>query len=486
MQLPANVILDVIISLALIFALLSVLVSLINETWTHYFNYRGKFLKRAIGELINDKQNLNYAELLFNHDIINRLIKTNTKLLYGLVNFKRTNLPGHITANQFADAFIDIMLQQAQRNTPINVSTNADGTIQLSQPTTATPQNLAALFQASLETMNGSKMKDMLSSFHLKSLGGSPTSTDATHADYYDKLKKLIGDWFDEYMSQSSGDYKVKQRPRLAAIGLIVAIGLNVDSIHLAKKIFNEPELRASLVNNAMLYSDVLAHQSDSVRYSISGQLAAVKDYHEKVDSLIRVEIKRKSAKDSTNVDSLMKVIKKGLQNDSTKLAKAIRLMIDQLDIADSLKNSYSIALQTEIIRLPIGYNQDEAPLSWFGSGCNGDCKHGHHRHNDNEEHGACEKDSSSMKQNCCVHNEAEKKDDQKKSLDEPHSQEERDQARIMQYYANRNAGEGNAVWMYFLGIIISSLSLSLGAPFWFEALMKLVNLRRGAVKPKS
>jgi hypothetical protein len=467
MQVPDNTILDVILSLVLIFALLSVLVSLINETWAHYFNNRGSFLKKTIAELINDKQNLNYAELLFNHDIINRLIKTNESKLYGLTNFKRTNLPGHITANQFADAFIDIMLQQARRNTPIIINTNADGAIQLSPQTAAVPQNLANLFHLSLETMNGSKMKDMLSSFHLKSLGGTSLSDATTPADYYDKLKKLIGEWFDEYMNQSSGEYKVKQRPRLTIIGLVVAMGLNVDSLHLAKKIFNEPELRESLVNNAMLFGDALAHQSDSVRYSISGQLAAVKEYHQKVDSSLKVMVK-KSVGDSAAVDSTRKVIINGLQKDSTALAKAIRSMINQLDIADTLKNSYSMALHTEIARLPIGYRKDEAPLSWFGGGGGSeDCGADHHHRGKH-------------------HNESEKKADLKKQVDQPASQVERNNAKVMQYYANRNAGKGNAVFMYILGIIITSLSLSLGAPFWFEALMKLVNLRRGAVKPKA
>ncbi len=37
----------------------------------------------------------------------------------------------------------------------------------------------------------------------------------------------------------------------------------------------------------------------------------------------------------------------------------------------------------------------------------------------------------------------------------------------------------------YLLGIAITALSLQFGAPFWFDVLMKLVNLRRAGTKPK-
>jgi hypothetical protein len=37
---------------------------------------------------------------------------------------------------------------------------------------------------------------------------------------------------------------------------------------------------------------------------------------------------------------------------------------------------------------------------------------------------------------------------------------------------------------LYFAGIAITAFSLSAGAPFWFDLLLKLVNIRRSGAKP--
>ncbi|NEQ03219.1 hypothetical protein [Moorena sp. SIO3E8] len=43
--------------------------------------------------------------------------------------------------------------------------------------------------------------------------------------------------------------------------------------------------------------------------------------------------------------------------------------------------------------------------------------------------------------------------------------------------------------WVYFkfvVGIILSAIAICMGAPFWFEVLNKLVNVRNTGDKPKS
>jgi hypothetical protein len=39
------------------------------------------------------------------------------------------------------------------------------------------------------------------------------------------------------------------------------------------------------------------------------------------------------------------------------------------------------------------------------------------------------------------------------------------------------------SIW-YFVGIAITGIALSTGAPFWFDILLKLVNIRRAGGKP--
>jgi len=58
------------------------------------------------------------------------------------------------------------------------------------------------------------------------------------------------------------------------------------------------------------------------------------------------------------------------------------------------------------------------------------------------------------------------------------------DKARLA-YYKDRNASMCEYNWLrWVVGIYITTVSLSLGAPFWFELLVRLINIRRSGPKP--
>src|SRR5258706_5333399 len=110
MTLPNNNILDIIISLTLIYALLSVLVSIALEAWSQYTMARGKQLKEAIHQLLNDSLNFHYGELFYNHFLINGL-RSDAK-----------RLPQYISSNLFAEVFIDIIADQVQHDRPVKLA----------------------------------------------------------------------------------------------------------------------------------------------------------------------------------------------------------------------------------------------------------------------------------------------------------------------------------------------------------------------------
>jgi hypothetical protein len=57
----------------------------------------------------------------------------------------------------------------------------------------------------------------------------------------------------------------------------------------------------------------------------------------------------------------------------------------------------------------------------------------------------------------------------------------------LLLYNAKRNYDPNWwTVTLYIFGICISAVSLSFGAPFWFDLLMKFVNIRRAGKKPES
>lgn len=57
-------------------------------------------------------------------------------------------------------------------------------------------------------------------------------------------------------------------------------------------------------------------------------------------------------------------------------------------------------------------------------------------------------------------------------------------QPRDSSYFELHKLGTFSNIIVYLLGIIITAVSLSFGAPFWFDLLLKAVNLRRSGAKP--
>jgi hypothetical protein len=72
-----------------------------------------------------------------------------------------------------------------------------------------------------------------------------------------DKVEKLdtfraqVEHLFDDTMERASGWYKRKVQVVLALLATLVVIGLNVDTVHVATKLWNEPALRQSLAAQA-------------------------------------------------------------------------------------------------------------------------------------------------------------------------------------------------------------------------------------------
>jgi hypothetical protein len=63
-----------------------------------------------------------------------------------------------------------------------------------------------------------------------------------------DKLRARIETWFDDAMDRLSGIYKRFAQYFLLALGILIAVVLNIDSVHLAVALYQQPTLRAQIV----------------------------------------------------------------------------------------------------------------------------------------------------------------------------------------------------------------------------------------------
>ena len=98
MVLPTSIsgYLDSILSLVLVYFLLSRLVSILTERYAKLFKLRANFLQNAVYKLCQDGV-VTYGHLVYTHPLVK------------VLNKNEKEGPSYLTAETFADAFIDVI-----------------------------------------------------------------------------------------------------------------------------------------------------------------------------------------------------------------------------------------------------------------------------------------------------------------------------------------------------------------------------------------
>lgn len=399
MDFANNTILSILISLVFIYASLSILVSILMEWFNYLTKERGKHLKESIHNLLQDGKNESLGQQFYDHVTIS-----------GLSSIKK-RLPDYISSDMFSEAFVDIIAQQNTASTTTDESVVSN---------TVDPKILKMMtrFESGVNAMQPSPFKNLMISFIDKS------GTD------YTVLKAHLENWYNDYMDRVSGWYKLNQRTKLIFIGFIVAIGLNVDSLHLIKVLSLDDTLKNRLVQQADQTVDRI--KDSSVNQPTIGSMQ-----NEQLLDLVKpsktTDTDKLSPKANTN-----QFKKYMLFNDS--LTKAQLIFTDSVSKQSVKQLDEGIHVLSQL-DIPVGWSCNAAPLSWI---------------------------------TCCHY-----------SPNNLLSQQASQTPSLTTYMDHRNAtsGDGN-FWKYLIGIIISGFSLSFGAPFWFDLLVKLVNVRRSGKVP--
>lgn len=414
MQLFINPIVEISISLIFVYALLSILSSILVEWWNHARKSRGKLLQDAIIQLLYDPYNLSYGELLMNHFLI-----------HNLRNPHNRRPAQYISSNLFAEALIDIIAQQARHNLKISLpeADDAKGEVKevKGQNKSKEAKQVLVRFKAGLEMMKPSPLRDTFFSFFDKAEDGKKDE-DVNYS--YAKLKAAFEQWYNDYMDRVTGWYKTKMMRTNLIFGFIIAIGLNVDSIHLFRVLSMDSALRQEMLEVA--------------------ETAAL-NYQTLADS------------SKQNSAALTRIVQHSLGDTSTTVVDSTRAK-ELIRRADTLTQLYasradSILGVAAALNVPIGWNKRIAPLSWFW------------------------KEKSDKKMEAAEQKKGTTDDKSRSNL---HQHPNR--PGLLAYNERRNHCPD---LFYFLGILISGFALSFGSPFWFELLVKLVNIRKSGGKPK-
>lgn len=427
-------ILDIIISLVLIYALLSFLVSILNEFLSQLLEERSGMLRSSIMKLLSDESNANYGELFFNHRNIQAITRLSARRIFGFFKRKSTNPketpPSYISASLFADTLIDIIAAQAsrqldtapQKDASGNPVLDASGNKTPAGPGTALPGNIVDRFVTGVEAMKPSPFRDLMLGFYERA------------GKDYTKMKTLMETWFNEYQDRVSGWYKAQQRRKTFWLGLAVAILLNVDSLHLVRMISLDDDLRASLVNTAVKVSDEYQDLSDDKKENINSMVWNFAAADSIAADAIYKNVNGDTAHMENHISSLLDMVKKNAPGKYNIISYAMRT--DSLQSVQYRQQSDQVLAIVSDLNIPIGYSLNTAPVSWF-------CRD--------------------------------------KKIQTPDMNNS-----LLLYNEQRNEGGGWVYFKYLLGLLVSAFSLGAGAPFWFNVLVKLVDIRRAGIKPKA
>ena len=202
---------DIATGLVLVYFLLALLASAVNEFLATLFAQRAATLEAGILQLLDGVTPTTgepFAAAFYRHGIIQSLQS------WRWISMKNPTSPSYIPARLFRAAVEDILVPGSPA---------------------AGPRSLQGI-RASLGTLPASDMKVALLAFTSEA-GGD-----------IDAWRSSVEHWFDDSMERVTGWYKRRVQLFLLGIGVVLAVALNADSFSIANRLTHSPEVRAFVV----------------------------------------------------------------------------------------------------------------------------------------------------------------------------------------------------------------------------------------------
>lgn len=249
-------ILEVAIGLFFIFLLLSLVATAVREAIESVLKSRASDLHRGVRELLGGNDELTAA--LYRHPLLHGLYLDD----YAPPRFWRwpwkKKLPSYIPAPNFALALLDLAARPAAEGTPADES--------------STPPLSLDSVRESIQRLPDSKVRRAVL-----------IAVDRADGDFA-RAQANVEAWFNGSMDRVSGWYKRRTQYILFGIGLLVAIATNVDTIAVARYLYQNDTARSVVAVRAELFAAALNRDgglpdsvSDSLRTRLTSELDSLK-----------------------------------------------------------------------------------------------------------------------------------------------------------------------------------------------------------------
>lgn len=231
-----STVLDVAIGLVMVYLLMSLVCASLREGIEAQLKWRSQNLEKGIREMLTDSA----AKDFYNHPLIFGLFE-------GKYDSQKTsNLPSYIPSRMFALAVMDLLLP-ANATNPSGAA-GADVPPATIAPAMTVPPVTAPAISPALKPLRD-KVVALLGTNDQLAKALLPLIDSA--GNDIAKVRENIEGWFNSAMDRVSGWYKRNTQMLLLVLGLVVTIGLNVDSLAVARLLFNDKAAREALAAGA-------------------------------------------------------------------------------------------------------------------------------------------------------------------------------------------------------------------------------------------
>ena len=228
MQLDA--ILEVAIGLVFVWLVISVATMEGQNRINILFNWRADYLEKSILSMLKDKT---LVEKFYNHPLVLELSMKDKEGKAAKDKKGRIKRPEYIPNPTFATAAFEVIMNAGKEGADVPVDT-----MSIDQ------------MKTSIKSL-GEKNPDLANLVHylFPKMESISDDIEAKIAEY----RKNTEGWFSDVMSQTSSWYKIRAQWLAFWIGLFLAIIMNIDTIHIAQKLWQEPTARAVIVAQAQI-----------------------------------------------------------------------------------------------------------------------------------------------------------------------------------------------------------------------------------------
>ncbi len=249
-----NAVIEIAIGLIVLYSLLSLVCSKINELVATFLHLRAKNLRKAIRHLVGDT----YATKVYEHPFIISLYRGDAKPAKGLRKAYQPLFlapgPSYLPADKFVIALLDNTcktavtadpplppdpsdrLQYALAAQPADDDSSATGSQPGPEAPSPTPADVKAQIAAQLDQVTDPELKKAL-----KTLWRAASENVVT-------FRAGVEEWFNHTMDRATGWYKRTAQIMALGLGLTLAVAMNVDTIHVTQRLWSDGPLRSAVL----------------------------------------------------------------------------------------------------------------------------------------------------------------------------------------------------------------------------------------------